>query len=115
VTLKGQVRGQQVAVDTKLRMQDTTISLDPLRTRRGQSKVTGQLTVTTGKPRPKIVFKLASPSLAFAELALPAMAGAIVAAPKAGTSPNSHSARTRSIVGAEIGRANGDLAIDALV
>src|SRR6266705_1045499 len=30
VTLKGQVRGQQVAVDTKLRMQDTTISLDPL-------------------------------------------------------------------------------------
>ena len=50
-----------MSVDTKLRVQDGTTTLDPLELGVGKSKVTGQLSVITGKPRTKLTFKLASP------------------------------------------------------
>ena len=43
VNIKGQVKGQQVALDTKLRMQDNTTTLDPLELGVAKSKATGQL------------------------------------------------------------------------
>lgn len=116
VTLKGQVKAQDVAVDTKLRTQESTTTLDPLELGVGKSKLTGQLTVTTGKPRPKVVFKLASTALSLADLAVPGMAGASAAAPKA--APRSKfvfSEAPIDLSGLKAFDASGDLAVDALV
>jgi AsmA family protein len=119
VSLKGQVDGQQASVDTKLRVQDSTIALDPLELGVAKSKVTGKLTVTTGKPRPKLVFKLASPSLALAELALPAKgatsAGAKSAAKAAPKSRFVFSEDPIDLSGLKSVDASGDIAVETLV
>ncbi len=116
VTLKGQVNAQQVTVDTKLRAQDASTTLDPLEFGVGKSKLTGQLTVTTGKPRPKLVFKLASPLLALAELAVPVKATAPGGVPKpAPKSKFVFSEDPIDLSGLKAVDASGDLAVDALV
>jgi uncharacterized protein involved in outer membrane biogenesis len=115
VTLKGQVNGQQVGVDTKLRMQDNTIALDPLELGVGKGKVTGQLIVTTGKPRPKLVFKLVAPTLALAELALPAKGAAPPAAKTAPKSRFIFSEAPIDLSALKSVDASGDVAIDSLV
>ena len=116
VNVKGQVKAQQVSLDTKLRVQDGTTTLDPLELGVGKSKVTGQLSVTTGKPRTKLVFKLASPSLALAEVAVPTKGTAPAAATK--VAPKSKfifSEDPIDLSGLRTVDANGDLAVDALV
>ena len=97
VTLKGQVKAQEVAVDTKLRMQESTTTLDPLELGVGKSKLTGQLTVTTGKPRPKVVFKLASPALSLADLAVPVKGRRRQSCPRRRPNRSSCSAKIPSI------------------
>jgi len=70
VSLKGQVNGQQTSVVTQVRVeeQSKTVTLDPLELGVGKNKVTGQLAVSPGKPRTKLVLKLAAPTLALADL-----------------------------------------------
>ena len=96
VTLKGQINDQQVAVDTKLRVDDATISLDPLEVGVAKSKVTGKLAITPGKPRPKWVFKFAAPTLALADIALPVKGGPQRPLPRLRPNRDSFSAKTRS-------------------
>jgi hypothetical protein len=117
VSLKGQVNGTQASVDTKLRMQDDTIALDPLDLGVAKSKLTGHLSVATGKPRPTLTFKLASPSLALVELALPvATPPAAKAAPKpAAKSKFIFSEDPIELSGLKSVDASGDLAVDTLV
>ena len=52
VNVKGQVKAQQVSLDTKLRVQDGTTTLDPLELGVGKSKVTGQLSITPASRGP---------------------------------------------------------------
>ena len=116
VNIKGEVKAQQVVLDTKLRVQDGTTTLDPLELGVGKSKVTGQLSVTTGKPRTKLAFKLASPSLALAEVSVPAKgAAAAVASKPAPKSKFIFSEDPIELSGLKTVDANGDLAVDALV
>jgi len=115
VTLKGQVNGQEVAADTKLRVEEATITFDPLELGVGKGKVTGRLAVTTGEPRPKLVFNLAAPTLALAGLALP-VTGAAQAAAK--VAPKSRFVFSEDPIDLSVLKsvdANGDVTIDALV
>jgi AsmA family protein len=114
ITLKGQVNNQQVAVDSKLRVDDATIALDPLELGVAKSKVSGRLAVTPGKPRPKLVFKLAAPTLALADMALPVKGGA---APAARATPKSRFMFSEDPIDFSALRsvdASGDVAVDAL-
>ncbi|MEP6942267.1 MAG: AsmA family protein [Betaproteobacteria bacterium] len=77
VALKGQINGQQASVDTKIKVQDQTVTLDPLELGIGKSKVVGQMNVVSGKARPRLSFKLAATTLSLADLALPVKAGAV--------------------------------------
>jgi AsmA family protein len=114
VTLKGQINDQQVAVDTKLRVDDATISLDPLEVGVAKSKVTGRLAVTSGKPRPKWVFKFAAPTLALADIALPVKGGA---APATRATPKSRFIFSENPIDLSALKsidASGDVTVDAL-
>ncbi len=75
VALKGQVNGQQASIDTKLKVQEQTVTLDPLELGVGKSKVVGEMNVVSGKARPRLSFKLAATTLSLADLALPVKAG----------------------------------------
>jgi AsmA family protein len=114
VSLKGQVNSQQVAVDTKVRVEDGAIALDPLELGIAKSKLAGQLTATTGKPRPKLVFKVASPSLAMAVLALPAKAAERAPAKAAPKSRFIFSEDPIDLSGLKSVDASGDIAVDVL-
>jgi uncharacterized protein involved in outer membrane biogenesis len=96
-------------------MQDNTIALDPLELGVGKGKVTGQLTVTTGKPRPKLVFKFAAPTLALAELALPAKGATPAVAKAAPKSRFIFSEDPIDLSALKAVDASGDVAVDALV
>ena len=81
VTVKGQVAGRDANLGTKVRIFDGTTHLDDLAVGFGSSKATGEATVAAGA-RKKVTLRLASPSIALADLTLPARAapaGAAVA------------------------------------
>jgi len=114
VSLKGQVNGHDAAVATKLRVEDNTVSLDPLDVAAGKSKLGGSLQVTTGMPRPKVKFSFTAPAIALADLPLASPARA----------PSAQApAKSRYVFGEQpIGfpglkavDATGDVALDALV
>jgi hypothetical protein len=114
VSLKGQVSGQDASVVTKLRVEEKMVTLDPLELGVGKGKATGQMAVVTGKPRPKLTFKLASPSLALAELALPGKGAAPAAAKAAPKSRFIFSEAPIDLSALKSVDASGDLAVDAL-
>ena len=114
ISIKGQVNREDTSVAAKLRIEDNTVTLDPLELATGKSKLVGRMDVITGKPRPKLKFNFTAPALALEALPL---AGAVQApasksAPKSkyifGESPISFS-------GLRAVDATGDLALDALV
>jgi uncharacterized protein involved in outer membrane biogenesis len=114
VSLKGQVNGHDAGVVTKLRVEDNTVSLDPLDVATGKSKLAGRMQVTTGKPRPQLKFNFTAPALALADL--PLAAGAHAAPAKA--VPKSKYVFTEEPLGfAELKAvdATGEIALDALV
>jgi uncharacterized protein involved in outer membrane biogenesis len=115
VSLKGQVNGQDASVITKLRVDEKTVTLDPLELGVGKGNVTGQMAVVTGKPRPILTFKLASPSLALVALALPAKGAAPPAAKAAPKSRYIFSEAPIDLSALKSVDASGDLAVDALV
>ncbi len=118
VTLKGQVAGQQASVDTKLSVQDTTVSLDPLELGVGKSKLTGQMSVVSGKPRPKVSFKFVASTLQLSDVAVPGAkpTGKAGAAPPAvAKSRFVFSEAPIDLAALRSVDANGDLTVDALV
>jgi AsmA family protein len=115
VSLKGQVNGQEASVVTKLRVEEKTTTLDPVEIGAGKGKATGRIAVITGKPRPKLTFNLASPSLALAELALPGKATAPAAGKPAPKSRFIFSEAPIDLSALKSIDAGGDLAVDALV
>jgi uncharacterized protein involved in outer membrane biogenesis len=115
VSLKGQVNGQDASVVTKLRVEEKIVTLNPLELGVGKGKVTGEMAVVKGKPRPKLTFKLASPSLAFAALALPAKGAAPAVAKAAPKSRYIFSEDPIDLSALKSVDASGDLAVDALV
>lgn len=117
VALKGQVAGQQASVDTKLKVEDATVSLDPLEVGVGKSKLNGQMSVVTGKPRPKVSFKLAAATLSLSEVAVPGVKAPVKAgaAPAAAKSRYVFSDAPIDLAALRSVDANGDLAVDMLV
>ena len=115
VSLKGQVNGQDASVVTKLSVEEKTATLDPLELGIGKGKVTGRMAVVTGRPRPTLTFKLASPSLTLAALALPAKGAAPPAAKGAPKSRYIFSEDPIDLSALKSVDASGDLAVDALV
>lgn len=113
VSVKGEVNGQQASLLTKLRVEDSTMSLDPLEVVTGKSKLSGQLAVTTAKPRPKLSFKLTAPSAALADLPIAGKmrAAAGKAAPK---SKYVFGEEAIDVSALKAFDASGELAIDAL-
>lgn len=114
VSLKGQVGGHDAALVTKLRVEDNTVSLDPLDVAAGKSKLGGRMQVTTGKPRPKLKFNLSAPALALADLPLAAPAHS-PPAKAAAKSRYVFSEQPIGFSGLKAVDATGDIALDALV
>ena len=82
ITIKGQVAGREANLGTKVRIVEGTTRLEDLAIGFGASKATGEATVATGA-RKKVTLRLASPSIALADLKLPSGAApAVVASAK---------------------------------
>ena len=86
VTVKGQVAGREANLGTKVRIIDGTTHLDELAVGFGSSKATGEATVAAGA-RKKVTLRLASPSIALADLTLPPRAAPAGAAAAKGPAP----------------------------
>lgn len=71
ITVKGQVAGREANLGTKVRIMDGTTRFEELAVGFGSSKVTGEATVASGA-RKKVTLRLSSPSIALADLKLPA-------------------------------------------
>ena len=114
VSLKGQIDGQQASVKTQVKVQEQTVSLDPLEVGVGKDTLAGQLSVVTGTARPKVLFKLASPALALNTIAIP-VAGVPAKAPAAPVKSRFIFSEAPLDVGVlRAVDAEGDLAVDAL-
>ena len=79
VTLQGEVNGQKASVATKMRVEGSRIGLDEVTVNTGASKLTGEVAVIQQAPRNKLIFRLAAPTFALADLP-PAGAAARAAA-----------------------------------
>ena len=66
VTVQGTVDEKKASVGGQMAIQDNTIILQPLQVGYASTQLTGQLSVTTGGARPKLVFKLAAPTMTLA-------------------------------------------------
>ena len=71
VDVKGEVAGQKLALSTKLNADSTRYTLDDLKVSFGPNALTGSFAVVTGGARPRLIFDLLGPALAFNALALP--------------------------------------------
>ena len=114
VSLKGQVNNQDAAIVTKLRVEENSVSLEPLDIATGKSKLGGRMQVTTGKPRPRVNFDLTAPALALADLPLAAPAHTAAAKP-APKSKYMFGEEPVGFAGLKAVDATGQLALDALV
>jgi uncharacterized protein involved in outer membrane biogenesis len=119
VAVQGNIGTQKASVRSQLSVQSDTISAAPLQAAYGTTQLTGQMSVTTGGPRPKFDFKLAAPTMTLAELAATGQANVKAAAQAAAPAH----AKSRYVFGEEpidvsglhSFDASGDLAIDKLV
>jgi uncharacterized protein involved in outer membrane biogenesis len=75
VDVKGEVAGQKLALSTKLNADATRYKLDDLKISFGANALTGSFAVVTGGPRPRLIFDLLGPVLAFNTLPLPVAPG----------------------------------------
>ena len=73
VAVKGDVNGQKANLSSKVKVVEQTVTWDDVDLDLGSSKVLGQIAVTTGGPRPKLVLKLTSPALSLADASLAAV------------------------------------------
>jgi uncharacterized protein involved in outer membrane biogenesis len=114
VTVQGEVSGKKALVNTRMSVQGNAVSLDELQLGSGTSRLTGQMTVTTGGPRPKLVFKLAAPTLTLTDLALTAQAN-LSAVKTASKSRYVFSDAPTDVAALNAVDATGELAIDKLL
>ena len=118
VAVQGTVGEQKTSVRSQVSVQANTITAAPLQAGYGSTQLTGQMSVTTGGPRPKVDFKLAAPTMTLGELAATGKANV-----KAATGAKAEAAKSRYVFGEQpidvsalkSYDATGDLAIDKLV
>jgi uncharacterized protein involved in outer membrane biogenesis len=115
VTVQGNINEKKSAVSTKVSVQGNAITLDQLQMGYGTTQLTGQMSVTTGGPRPVIAFKLAAPTMTLGELAATAAANAKAAKAAAAKSHFVFSEESVDIAALRAVDATGDLAIDKLM
>ena len=115
VTVQGNINEKRSAVSTKLGVQGNAIVLDQLQMGYGTTQLTGQMSVTSGGPRPVVSFKLAAPTMTLGELAATAAANAKAAKTAAAKSHFVFSEEPIDIAALRSVDATGDLAIDKLV
>jgi uncharacterized protein involved in outer membrane biogenesis len=71
VSLKGNVAGRNIAVQTNVRGDDKNYVLDDLKATLGSNAITGSFAVRTGGPRRQLVFDLVAPVLTLADVPVP--------------------------------------------
>src|SRR5215469_10228499 len=92
VTVQGDVNERSAKVQTRIAVQGNAVTLEPLQVGYGTTQLTGQMTVTTGGPRPKVAFDLKAPTMTLGELMATAatnVAAAKAAVAKGVTAPKS--------------------------
>jgi len=114
VTVQGNVNERSAKVETRMTVQGNAVSLEPLQVGYGTTQLTGQMTVTTGGPRPKVAFKLSAPTMTLGELAATATAN-VAAAKAAAKSRYIFSEAPVDLAALRSVDATGDLSIDKLV
>ena len=115
VTVQGNINEKKAVVSTRVTVQGNAVTLDQLQLGYGTTQLTGQMSVTTGGPRPVVAFKLAAPTMTLGELAATAAANAKAAKTAAAKSHFVFSEEPIDIVALRSVDATGDLAIDKLV
>jgi len=115
VTVQGDINERSAKLQTRMAVQGNTIALEPLQVGYGTTQLTGQMSVTTGGPRPKVAFKLAAPTLTLGELAATAKANVAAAKLAAAKSRYVFGEEPVDIAGLRSLDATGDLSIDKLV
>ena len=115
VAVQGEVSGKKAMVDTRMSVQDNAIVLNDLQLGAGTSRLTGQMTLTTGGPRPKLAFKLAAPTLTLTDLELTAQANVAAARAAAAKSHYAFKETPTDLSALRSLDATGDLAIDKLL
>jgi len=121
VTVQGDVNQRSAKVQTRIAVQGNAVTLEPLQVGYGTTQLTGQMTVTTGGPRPKVAFDLKAPTMTLGELV--ATAATNVTAAKAAVAKAVTAPKSRYVFGEEpidisalrSVDATGNLAIDKLV
>src|SRR5215470_16173571 len=114
VTVQGNVNERSAKVETRMTVQGNAVSLEPLQVGYGSTQLTGQMTVTTGGPRPKVAFKLSAPTMTLGELVATATAN-VAAAKAAAKSRYIFSEAPVDLAALRSVDATGDLSIDKLV
>jgi uncharacterized protein involved in outer membrane biogenesis len=114
VTVQGTVNERKATVGTQLSVQNNTIALAPLQVGYGTTQLTGQLSVTTGGPRPKLAFSLTAPTMTLAELAATAQAN-VKAVQAAAKSRYVFSEQPVDVSALKSADATGELSIDKLI
>ena len=114
VTVQGEISGKKAMVNSRVSVQDNAIALDGLEIGAGTTRLTGQMTVTTGGPRPSLAFTLAAPALTLTDLALTAQAN-LNAAKAASKSRYVFSDAPTDVAALQAVDATGELAIDKLL
>jgi uncharacterized protein involved in outer membrane biogenesis len=115
MTVQGNINEKKSVVSTKVSVQGKAIVLDPLQMGYGTTQLTGQMSVTTGGPRPVLAFKLAAPTMMLGELAATAAANAKAAKTAATKSHFVFSEEPVDVAALRAVDATGDLAIDKLM
>jgi uncharacterized protein involved in outer membrane biogenesis len=114
VTVQGNVNEKKTTLGTQMTVEGNNIKLAPLQVGYGSTQLTGELTLISGGPRPKLVFKLAAPTMTLAELAATTAAN-VKAVQGAAQSRYIFGEQPIDIAALKSVDATGDLAIDKLV
>src|SRR5215472_12572601 len=115
VTVQGEVSGKKMSINTQMTAQPDAIALDNLQLGAGSSRLTGQMTVATTGPRPKLAFNLAAPTLTLSDLELTAQANVAAAKAAAAKSPYVFNDSPTDLGALRSVDASGDIAIDKLL
>jgi len=83
IALDGEIGGQRVSFAAKFQAKDNASAFDDVSLAFGESRITGELTVTRGAARPVVAFKLSAPTLSGADLPIPVRAPDVKAKPSA--------------------------------
>lgn len=112
VTVQGDINGKKASVDTQITVKERVIGLDNLKVGSGSSQLSGKMAVVSAGARPKLTFKLDSPTLWLEDFSFPAKA--LAAAKAASKSKYVFSDEPIDVAALKAFDAEGEIAIGTL-